>query len=103
MTFDTAVVDRDMAAVIADMGTTMSWKGHDYACAIGEITDGARLEMAGLYPEVDVQILVRSGLFDTSLPAAGDVVIVSTVSYRIARTVKGPDGKGLLLLCQHHP
>lgn len=91
-----AIHDADMAAILSDAGNTVTWSGADYPCIVSGRAKTKDLQEGGFLADYDFSLSTRASLFST-LPEAGQTVVIESVTYRIVRTRKNFTGKILVM------
>ena len=79
----------DMQAVLDDLPQVVTISGVDYSAACDQATTGERLEVEGVYLELDLVAYCRVDAF-ASLPAVGARLTHNGRSFRIIRLAHSP-------------
>lgn len=93
MAIDTSIFTSDLLSIEGDIAQTFSYAGAaDVPCVAGELVRGQRLEMGGVYAEVDQILVVRAAVLTAGVPAPGAVVTHGGRTLRVLRVGACPDG-----------
>lgn len=79
----------DMQAVLDDLPQTVTIGGTSYAAACDAATVGERLEVEGVYLDLDLVAFCRVDAFNT-LPTSGDRLTHNARNFRIIRVSHSP-------------
>ena len=99
MTISTTMLQADLTYMIADLPTTVTWKGTAYSCVVSDITSEDDLEMAGIIEGNGFTVVVSLADFSGAYPDTGQRVTVAGENYRIGSTSDSPDGLARTLTC----
>lgn len=100
MALSSTMLETDLQFMLGDLADTLTWKAATYACARTELTRGQGFhDEAGIWPDDAVQFVCAVSAFSGALPAAGETLTYSSVSYKILQTRKSEDAKALILVC----
>lgn len=89
----------DMQAVLDDLPQIITIAGVDYAAACDQATTGERLEVEGVYLDLDLVAFCRVDAFAT-LPAVGVRLTHNGRSFRIIRLAHSPCLQVVRIDCQ---
>ena len=79
--------DGDLEAATADLPTTITWAGADYAACVDPVDTAETADtIAGVFSMHMFNVTVRTVLFTGARPAVGDTVVIDSTTYRITRT-----------------
>ena len=91
--------DEDMKVVQSDLGEDVDWNGGTYAAVVGDLSEGAELELAGYDPDTSLSFTFRRADFKEGLPASGDRMIYDGTSYMVGSVTKHPGGGSIAVNC----
>jgi len=99
MAIPTSIFATDLAAVITDVGSVITFSGTNYNVLVGSVGKGKGLEIEGYYDDQDLQVIVKVSDF-TTLPVVNDVLVYGGTTYRVKGTLDTPDNASLMLNCE---
>jgi hypothetical protein len=81
----------DLAHMVADLPTAVTWEGQTFNAVVGDIAGGEQLDMAGVMESavlsVDYVLSAITGMIDEN-----DIVTIYAKDYRVSRVTILPDG-----------
>lgn len=99
MTISTTMLQADLTYMIADLPTSVTWKGAAYSCVVSDITSEDTLDMAGIIEANGFLVVVSLADFTGAYPDVGQRVTVAGSNYRISQVSDSPDGIARTLTC----
>jgi len=93
------MMDNDMRAVQGDLGEDVDWKGKTYEAIVGELSEGAALQLEGYDPDTSLALTFRRSDFDGDLPKPGDRMIYDDMSYMVDSVSKLPGKASIAANC----
>jgi hypothetical protein len=90
MSIDLSGFAADMQFILDDLPQTVSIGGTDYAAACDSATNGERLEVEGVYVDLDLVAHCRVDAFAGTLPAIGARLTHNGRTFRIMRLSHSP-------------
>lgn len=92
---DATTLASDLDAIIGGMPHTMVWNGQNITVSMDDIVRDDSVQMVGVFQNRTVGVYAKVASFTSSIiPSVGDTCVIETVTYRITRSSKGPDGIG---------
>lgn len=91
--------DEDMRAVQRDLGEVVGWNGKNYDAVVGDLSEGAALQLEGYELETSLSFTFRRSDFKAGLPATGQRVVYDGTSYMIGTVEKVPQGGAVVVNC----
>jgi hypothetical protein len=76
-------LDADVAAIIADMGTSITWNGTDYPAIVADPQVQLDLQSGGFLPESDFQVKLRKAALPEPWPKTRQTVVIRGETYAI--------------------
>ena len=80
----------DLAAILAEVGETVVWKGKPYAALVSDPTIGEHLELGGFVESGDFTIKIPRAALTDHLPKLGEIVEFEGERFRIGRIANHP-------------
>ena len=99
MTISTTMLQSDLTYMIADLPTSVTWKGNAYNCVVSDITSEDNLEMAGILEGNGFMVVISLASFTSGYPDTGQRVTIAGKNYRVQSTSDSPDGLARTLTC----
>ena len=88
----------DLAAILAEVGETVTWNGRPFQSLVSDPTVGEHLELGGFVGTGDFTIKIPRAAFGGSLPKLGDVVEFEGERFRIVRITNHPQYPMIVLV-----
>jgi len=99
VTISTTMLQADIDYMIADLPTSVTWKGSTYSCVVSDITSEDELDIAGIIEGNGFLIVISLVDFTNGYPNTGQEVTVASKDYRIGQYSDSPDGLARTLTC----
>jgi len=98
MALSLTMLQADLDYMIADLATSITWKGVAYSCVVGDISSEDNVELAGIAEGNSFTVVISLTDF-TTYPDTGDRVTIDGKDYRILGYSDSPDGIARTLTC----
>ena len=99
MPISLSVLQADITYMIADLPTSVTWKGTAYSCVVSDITSEDNLEIAGIIEGNGFLVVISLADFTGTSPDIGQVITIAGEDYRIGGISDSPDGLARTLTC----
>jgi len=91
--------DEDIRAVHGDLAEEVDWNGKTYEAVVGDLSEGAALQLEGYDLDTSLSFTFRRSKFAAGLPASGDRMIYDGTSYMVGTVTKHPGGGSFTANC----
>ena len=88
----------DLAAILAEVGETVTWSGRPFQALVSDPTIGEHLELGGFVGTGDFTIKIPRAAFGGLLPKLGEIVEFEGERFRIARITNHPQYPMIVLV-----
>lgn len=88
-----------MRAVQRDLGEEVTWNGKTVEAVVGELSEGASLQLEGYDPDTAVAFTFRRSDFKASIPVAGQRMGYDGISYMVGSISKLPGKASFVCNC----